>query len=799
MKDILSKLTQLSEKTPAIVLKTGKQVLKENTTKNPVKVAESKPTLKNIFNSMVNENQNYTAVNIANNQSQILDQDKNIVATVATNKANQTMQDLKTGAMQVPQQAAKPGQPVQPAQPNQQPNQQQMQENEDGMVKDKRVTEKAKNPYAIGMSQAMKKTGDKPPLKKSTITKAHEIAKKVEKTDEGKKAKPDFLDLDKDGNKKESMKKAAADKQKVSTMKKTNEAKAKPDFLDLDKDGNKKESMKKAQIDAKKKKTVKEGKMKELDMDLKDKTMSDVEFKKKYEKTKAEMRKDFAKKKVTNEGKMKELDMDLKDKTMSDVEFKKKYEKTKAEMRKDLKSPTKQVNESMNKNAEAARLQGKADALAKVNFNSSKYDDGGEEIASYLEGYKEGLDDCYGSGSMGDSGMSQMPDINQDMSGDFNDFEEDSLIGGTTFDAAGSEDFGYDEDEMDMAFEAWDKQLNSLLNETATSKFQVRYLPNTSDKYKIEKGFTSKKEAQDWIKGENLRDRAEDISIETSKEVSEGVTVAINKDIENAPDSVTVTAQGDEADQLMAMIKQAGLGLFGGSDEQTGSYGAPMAPDANTPPAGDVGDHDSMMALLQRMTTEPSQDYEDEESGDDEYVHGHPAAACGDEPEPEMVMDEEESEDEMEFEVAEQADSDEAETTADEDAEAEEDQALAGADSDDEEEIDEGHFKKTLHQKAEKMERDDFIEYAASEKGMDRKEAADFWDNCCGTDDQLNEWANDANNERTEDDSYYEDIDFMTKVISGGLNNQKKDQTTLPHTKVTVDDLSDWKKLSGLK
>lgn len=32
------------------------------------------------------------------------------------------------------------------------------------------------NPYAIGMSQAMKSTGDKPPLKKSTIKKAHKIA-----------------------------------------------------------------------------------------------------------------------------------------------------------------------------------------------------------------------------------------------------------------------------------------------------------------------------------------------------------------------------------------------------------------------------------------------------------------------------------------------------------------------------------------------------------------------------------------------------------------------------------------------
>lgn len=38
---------------------------------------------------------------------------------------------------------------------------------------------KAKNPYAVGMAQAMKSTGDKPPLKKSTLKKAHHIAKKV--------------------------------------------------------------------------------------------------------------------------------------------------------------------------------------------------------------------------------------------------------------------------------------------------------------------------------------------------------------------------------------------------------------------------------------------------------------------------------------------------------------------------------------------------------------------------------------------------------------------------------------------
>ena len=45
------------------------------------------------------------------------------------------------------------------------------------------VDEKVKNPYAIGMAQAMKSTGDKPPLEKSTITKAHDIAKSIEKNE----------------------------------------------------------------------------------------------------------------------------------------------------------------------------------------------------------------------------------------------------------------------------------------------------------------------------------------------------------------------------------------------------------------------------------------------------------------------------------------------------------------------------------------------------------------------------------------------------------------------------------------
>ena len=46
----------------------------------------------------------------------------------------------------------------------------------------KNEAKKAQSPYAVGMAQAMKSTGDKPPLKKSTIKKAHDIAKSVEKS-----------------------------------------------------------------------------------------------------------------------------------------------------------------------------------------------------------------------------------------------------------------------------------------------------------------------------------------------------------------------------------------------------------------------------------------------------------------------------------------------------------------------------------------------------------------------------------------------------------------------------------------
>ena len=362
------------------------------------------------------------------------------------------------------------------------------------------------------------------------------------------------------------------------------------------------------------------------------------------------------------------------------------------------------------------------------------------------------------------------------------------------------------DDDM-MAFESWDRELNALLNEGKMKDIDIDMKQMSDAQFKKEHG-------------KSKADMKKDLSSDTKKPVKEGISVSVSKGQQGSPDSVTVSAQDQDADALLAMIKQAGLGLFGG-DEPSG-YGSPVS--AATQPIGDVGDHDSMMALIKKMSS-TGNDYEDEESQDDQHAHGHPDAACGvcgssdcgcddesdskalvvgeeqgyDDKEDESLgmrtgkesgkeqsmkdrrddsygkfgkrTDEDESEDQMEFEVAESnaPDSGEAETTADENAEAKEDQALAGAMSGDEEEIDEGSCS------------------------MNEEE-------------ELTEWANDAGYEGSEnikDNTFEQDIEFMTRIISGGLNGPKKDQTTLPHTRVKVDEsrqaINDWKKLSGIK
>jgi hypothetical protein len=353
-------------------------------------------------------------------------------------------------------------------------------------------------------------------------------------------------------------------------------------------------------------------------------------------------------------------------------------------------------------------------------------------------------------------------------------------VGGKTFTDRTSHDAKIDE----YAFEAWDRELSNLLNEGA--------------------------------------------------EVNEGLSVSISKGQQNSPDSVTITAQDAEAEHLLAFVKNAGLGLFGDDNADTHSsamsvqpsHGAPDEVGAGGIDIGVVDGHDGMMGLMQKLSgiqAGGADDYADEE-GDEEQLYGNHETAdkkdCGcdgdcecsdyDQPSKEEscnecggmmeaghscgskeVVDEVESEDQMEFEVAEDnaPDSGEAESTADEDAEAKEDAALAGADSGDEEEMNESFAsllerltklaegsgdepKHSEHDKKDDKDQDDAEEDEVKESADEEDEDAE----------DLTEWANNAGPGKTVSDTTFEqDIDFMTKVISGGLNKQKSTgQTTIP-------------------
>jgi len=408
----------------------------------------------------------------------------------------------------------------------------------------------------------------------------------------------------------------------------------------------------------------------------------------------------------------------------------------------DLKK--KKVKEGMDHRLKAARHMGKAHALTKEGYNC-RYDDM-EESRQYHEGYKEGLDECYGQmpvqGYVGEAnppatvpGMANQAMREPAMEDDMYEMDKTAYMKqqamktpGDTFKAFGQTFKDKEVLESPFAFEALEQQLNALL--------------------------------------------------ESKEEVAEGMTVSISKGQQGSPDSVTVSAQDSEADQLLSVIKQAGLGLFGG--EETNGYGATQGDAPQHGGLDVVGDHDGMMALIKKVTggEAGNGDYADEE-GHDDHDHNEPCETCGSSDcgcDDKEMVGEVESEDQMEYEVAEEIDPNNSDEANEVNSDAVRDAALATAASTNEEEIHE-----------------DEAEAEAENAEVD-----------------LNEWANDAGKNGT-DTSFEQDIDFMTKVISGGLNKQKSTgQSTIPVVSTqlnrlgnpmqeSVDLLHDWKKLSGIK
>jgi hypothetical protein len=517
----------------------------------------------------------------------------------------------------------------------------------------------------------------------------------------------------------------------------------------------------------------------------------------------------------------------------------------------DLKK--KKVKEGMEHKLKAAYHAGKAHGLTGGSHCGKNYEDL-EEARQYHEGYKCGLDECYGQTPIQGYVGETTPVVNTMASygaeeGQLGeaDIEESPFTWaakntpkGDKFSVGGKEFVKNDA----FAFEALDKQLNALLED---------------------------------------------------KEVTEGMTVSISKGQQGSPDSVSVSAQDGEADQLLNVIKSAGLGLFGGDDSPGMSHAEPMTVDNGGEPA-EVGaggaaievvdDHDGMMNLMKKLSGIGGSDqpvHGDEHSHDEEseetcescggmMEEGH---SCG---EGQEMVDEVESEDQMTYQVAEDnpPDSGAAEVDAednsvnaanaaaaaynpsqdvDEGSEAsdvgnigveagdaeEEMQASMNEEDEDEKQkdgLDESSFfnlykKLSMLSEESTSEKDDKAEKAAKKVAKD----IEYDEDHKGKDDDKAEEAGkkvkkdieyddkedkkdkkdkvDESYANSADDTFETDIDFMMNVISGGLNKRKSTgQTTIPVvasqlnrtvSKSTTDinessnSVAAWKKLAGIK
>jgi hypothetical protein len=634
------------------------------------------------------------------------------------------------------------------------------------------------------------------------------------------------------------------------------------------------------------------------------------------------------------------------------------------------------MNEGMDSKLQAARLRGKSHALSKEAYNCH-YDDM-EESRHYHDGFKEGLDECYGQmpilgrTSVGESStdnldwksmitptasIRELRDMFEEYNlprdiADFLEYAKDARNLGQAmayFDKKSLEDEDYGnrvDDEYGADITGGYYHLIDLMDQGASlDETEVGTMASYgADKLgEMDKTSYMKQQA---IKtpgnsfkafGQTMRDNdvLDEFAFEAldkqlnaileDKKVSEGMTVSISKGQQGSPDSVSVSAQDGEADQLLSIIKSAGMGLFGG-DEQNG-YGAPQGSAGAHGGINVVDDHDGMMALMKKLSgngeMQGGGDYEDEEGSDQEgHMHGHEETceSCGEmmeenhqcESDEQSVMGEDESEDQMAYEVAEAnaPDSGADNTNADVAGNAAANSALATADAGADEEEgkiyssptegmedttgeeagtdaldEEGYYKdpdgdedsaedkadKADHERRsreeEKLDEADnckkcdcnpckcetvaesfanlykklafLSEESTSEKDAKAEKAGkkvakdiEYDEGHKGKDDNKAEKAGkkvtkdieyddkkdkkvDESYANSADDTFEADIDFMTKVISGGLNRQKSTgQTTIPviagqrnrmgvdglgsPMKESTDLLKDYMKLSGL-
>lgn len=385
-----------------------------------------------------------------------------------------------------------------------------------------------------------------------------------------------------------------------------------------------------------------------------------------------------------------------------------------------------EIKEGMNEQIAAARCEGKAHGLRGQPYNGKAFEDASEARA-YHEGYKEGLDEGHGMSSYSpDHGVSSMP------SDPTTDVAIDSQ----------SADFGVD--EFDLLED--DLLEDDFVDENAFTAALAN--TNKGEEFKVGgKTFTNKTDVGEDFAFESLDYNLQqlldaDDELET---VEEGISLTISKDHPNAPDSVSVSAQGDEAEELMKLVSHMSDKFSGSSVQSDHVQSDHVDSSTSETPSTElsvVDDHDEMLALMKKMTVPAAPAAVSYNDADDSGCDVCGAATCC-----------------CEDGVTENVNS-----------------------MDQEQEEPDDKYKKVK-------------EYLASLSEGDHDHVGEDADD-------LTEWANDMGYKGT-DESFEQDIDFMTQVISGGANKPKVDQTTLPHTRTKVtestESVNDWKKLAGIK
>ena len=579
--------------------------------------------------------------------------------------------------------------------------------------------------------------------------------------------------------------------------------KAKPDFLDKDKDGNKKEPFKKAVKDAKKKPVDEgkdEGKPGKNFAKIAKSAGKEYGSKAAGERVAGAVRNKLAKQGKLEEGRMKDLSMDLgnKKESLPDAEFKKKYGKSKADMTKDTKQdpkkPVSKIKESI--------LRESHDTMKHI---ISKFK---HEVKNFVAG--EDLDeDLYDALYDYYCDMGEMP------------YGTMKARDGDPFEWV-TQRFDRDVQDHDVPV---DEAVNPSLIPAVTRKAQGVNFPATLGQVNQNDSLShlpNLKAAGDrlataspWGSAPVKNVQFEGWAKELDTLLAEGMNVVANTGLGDGPDSVTISATDEDAQHLLSIVKSAGLGMFAGDSTEQDPEGSPqMSIQSQDNPEADidvVDDHDGMLNLIRKMTGQGGQPGTAEVEVDEGGCQACEAGSCQEHGQ--QVTDETETPDQAEEMAAENTptfgapEADEEEGSSDEEVQHATDKlekvhdawSEAGEEEGEEDDYTDERMRggesgddigKASHEEPEEPEEEEQDEEPEEEEEEEKEE--------------VTEWANDAGG-NVEDETFESDIDFMQNVISGGLNGRKRtlsvgSPVTIASTpmKESTDLLKDWVKLSGL-